>query len=236
MDEQSMQYENTAGTAVRSLSEPEQIDKVRTWGKACILSQRREGNKTNVAEQVDESTIKLFYKNIMGDLGRRRYYLMNLCLYIMAKRLKEKFLKELHERAAKEKKYTRWTVKVNWHNRETLYSFEEEPERCGNFDTITWQEKIYYVNKKTKGKMYNKGFYTQEIKNHNSDEFSYSKLSFKKAEPWELELLVRYDAEFAKIRKAKKMLMEITTKIKNANQALEVIAEESEELMKNVMR
>lgn len=123
---------------------------------------------------------------------------LRMILFIYARVLKERFLSESHKEATSRNRFFKYTISLTWRKDSLDFNriYLTEPEKSGRLDGLVWCIRIPI--KQHGGKMI--GYRYERIINHHPER-PYSRNSFRGAETWEKDLIIKYEKKFAVIRK-----------------------------------
>ena len=163
-----------------------------------IIGAQISKRRFSVTEEFDRERAETVFSEICREIFDVRMDYLRMILFIYARVLKEDFMKEAFEQASSRNRFFRYTISLTWRKDSLDFdsTYMREPEKSGRLDGLYWCIRSPIL-KKGGGTL---GYRYERLINPHPDR-PYSRRSFRGAETWEKDLIMKYEVRFAVIRK-----------------------------------
>lgn len=186
---------------------------VEKIGKELINLLSQDDSSKNISLQLDEISEIYSEKQKHIEVLLDTFAKMKLALYIEARHLQTAFFEESILEAKKRNTFFKYSVNVNY--RKDPFDFEsyknETPEKAGSIESIYWYKRN---GRKVDGKV---KYFIARIPFNDPEGISYKRRAFAGGIKWQVDLIMKYEEKFAKIRKAIRMIGEFKRKTRLLN-------------------
>lgn len=181
-------------------------------------------SESSIAEN-ELNNIKNLVTTVIKDDYHNNIELLQMCLFLYAKKLKEQFNLESIKVAKEQKSFFKYTVNISWHKNDFFYSkLNSNPEMSGYMDSILWYRKDGRKIPDGKGGL-KVVYYFKRLPISNVQECLYRRGDFRGSAIWEKELIMKYEVQFQMIRKLQKQLSDYKRQSHFMNNTFEKILE-----------